>query len=93
MYAMSCVALGYVLLIHSPLQFSQKAWANTDTPLFFFGMAAVLIIHIVVSGKMHSQEKYRKVIWGSIAMTGLSAILLIPNIEMIPNLILSYFGS
>ena len=90
MYAVSSVALGYAILVNSPLRFTQKAWANTETPLTFFGMAAILIIHIVVSGKFQSQEKYREVIWISIVILLLAGIMLIPNIEMVPALVVSY---
>jgi hypothetical protein len=91
MYIVSSVALGYVILIHSPLRFTQKAFANTDTPLAFFGMAIVLIIHIVVSGKSHSQEQYKNVIRNSIGILVLAGILMIPDLDQIPGLIISYF--
>lgn len=90
MYIVSSVALGYAILLNSPLQVTQKGFANTETPLAFFGIASVLIIHIVASGKMQSQEKYKKVIRNSIGILALAGILLIPNLDMIPGVVISY---
>ncbi len=89
-YVISVIALGYAALVNSPIRFASQAWENTSTPLTFFGICVVLIIHIVATGKMLSQEKFRQVLWTSFWITLLAGIILIPGVTMIPYVLLSY---
>lgn len=89
-YVMSAVALGYAVLVNSPVRFASQAWENTGTPATFFGLCVILIIHIVVTGKMLSQEKFRKVLWTSFWITLFAGFILIPGVTMIPQVLLSY---
>jgi hypothetical protein len=89
-YVISAVALGYAALVNSPMRFASQTWENTATPATFFGICVILIIHIVVSGKMLSQEKFRKVLWTSFWITLFAGFILIPGVTMIPQVVLSY---
>lgn len=89
-YVVSAVALGYAALVNSPLRFAGQTWENTSTPLTFFGICIVFIIHVVVTGKMLSQEKFKKVQWTSFWITLFAAVILIPGVTMIPLVIESY---
>lgn len=64
-YVCSSLALLYAAVVRSPLRVGRDAFENTDTPILFFGLVVVFIIHIVWTGKMLSQEKFKKVMWVS----------------------------
>jgi len=95
-YVTSSVALLYASLVNSPLGFSKNGWENSMTPATFFGIVAILILHIVFTGKMLSQEKYPKVKLVSTGIAALAGLILIPGvlatISMIPRLLGAFFS-
>jgi uncharacterized membrane protein len=78
MYAFSCISLGYTALVYSPLRFGADRWENSSTPVIFFALFILMGVQFVLSGKMMTQEKYKKVIWISVALLALVAVLMFP---------------
>ena len=95
-YVTSSVALLYAALTNSPLGFAEKAWESTISPAIFFGIVGILIIHIVFTGKMLSQDKYPKVKAASLGIGVLALLILIPGvlttIGMLPRMIGAFFN-
>ena len=96
LYVTSSLALIYAALINSPLQFAGKAWENTSIPAVFFGIVFIVILHIVVTGKMLSQEKFPKVKAVSLGMIVFAVLIAMPGvvntIAMVPRLLGAFFS-
>ena len=96
LYVTSAFALIYAAFLNSPLQFAHKGWENTPTPAVFFGIVAIMILHVVFTGKMLSEEKLKKVNITSLCMFLLAGLIAIPavsnTLELIPRMIGAFFA-
>ena len=79
-YVFSSMALIYAAFLQSPWAYNLSDWEGTRSPILFYGIAPILILHIIITGKLHNKEKYSKVMWISGIIMVATAFLMLPRI-------------
>jgi|GEM_PF-3993437 len=94
LYIFSASLLGYAGFMQSPFRYSITSWENTYSAPFFYGIIAILMIHIVYTGYLYNKAEYAKSIWISAILLGVSILLMFPQVPFflgtIPSFVESY---